>query len=83
MEKKKIVGIVISLIILSIIVILVVMFIVWKNALLSACSPTGDNKISLADYPVVCTEFMPAPFLTQFWLFLKYLFNPITWDLIF
>ncbi len=58
------------------------MFFVWKNALTMACSLTGD-KISLADYPVVCTEFMPAPFFTQFWIFLKNLFNPITWDLIF
>ena len=81
MEKKKIVGIIILLLFLSIIVILVVMFIVWKNALTLACSPSSG--VSLADYPVVCTEFMPAPFMTQFWIFLKNLFNRITWDLIF
>ena len=83
MKKKKIVGIVILVVLVCIIVTLVIMFVVWRRALSSACFPIGDDKISLADYPVVCTEFMPAPFFTQFWIFLKNLFNPITWDLIF
>ncbi|QEE17447.1 hypothetical protein DSAG12_03284 [Promethearchaeum syntrophicum] len=83
MEKKKIVGIIILLFFLSIIVFLVIIFIVWKNALTFTCSPIEGEKINISEYPVVCTEFMPAPFFTQFWIFLKNLFNPITWELIF
>lgn len=82
MEKKKKVGIAILVVLVCIIVTLVIMFVVWRNALWAACMPT-EELIRISEYPVVCTEFMPAPWYEQFWIFLKNLFNPITWDLIF
>ena len=87
MEKKKTVSIVILSVILSIILILVVVFFIWRTALTEACSLGSVEKISQAQLDSlmagVCGEFLPAPFFTQFWIFLKNLFNPITWDLIF
>jgi len=63
------------------------MFIVWRTALTEACSLGSVEKISQAQLDSlmagVCGEFLPAPFFAQFWIFLKNLFNPITWDLIF
>ena len=87
MEKKKIVGIVISLVLLSIIVTLVIMFVVWKNALLAACSFGDTTHVTKTQLDAwndsICSEFMPAPWYVQFWVFLINLFNPITWALIF
>ena len=63
------------------------MFIVWRTALTEACSLGSLEKISQSQLDSlnagICGEFLPAPFFTQFWIFLKNLFNPITWDLIF
>jgi len=63
------------------------MFLVWINELLLA-NPAGIGEhITQSELDTmtggVCGEFLPAPFFAQFWIFLKNLFNPITWDLIF
>lgn len=87
MEKKKIVGIVISLVLLSIIVTLVILFLVWRNALYSSCALDSAAKVTKAELDAwntnICGEILPAPWLVQFWIFLMNLFNPITWDLVF
>ena len=83
MEKKKKVFAVILSLVLLVIVILVVVFIMWKNALTSACFP-GSDKLPVSYLASgVCGEFLPAPVFEQFVIFLKHLFNPETWELIF
>lgn len=78
MAKKKTPIIVFFSTVLSLIVLLIVLFVVFRNEMFSY----GMGPIP-ADYGEAYPGFLSAPTSEQFWIFLKNIFNPQTWEIIF